>query len=153
MSADPSEPCPRCERSRAASDEACAQCGLLVSRWPGFDPGAGDPPGLEALWATCAATWLDVAAHDRLLQAASLIDGLPGLARRYRLRAKADPDDEMARRRLQKVVVMAEHAARAQVVPFQALTAMRAAWYLGHVLGVLGVLAVGYMLLRVLGRR
>lgn len=143
------ECCSRCQRSSEPGELACARCGLLVERFAGFRADADDPPELAPLWHECCAAWCDEPAHDRLLVSATNLAALPALARRYRERLSADPKDEMARARLQRVAILVETSARAQAEEkLDSGGAFRVVWVLGHVVALLGVAAAAYFLAR-----
>jgi hypothetical protein len=102
--------CPKC--GAAVSGDACRGCGLLASRFDEFrasDDAAADPP-VVAAWEQALAAWDEPARHDRFVELASEKGAYAYAARRYRERLRADPDDAVARGRLDRITRMAEAA-------------------------------------------
>lgn len=107
--------CPKCERERRPEEAACARCGLLVARWPRFQPPPIAHELVDASWAALEALWEDDSAHARFLDEASRAEALDVAATRYRERARKQPGDERARAGLTRAALLAErlHDARA----------------------------------------
>ncbi len=100
--------CPKCQRERLPGEDACARCGLLVSRWEGF---VIAEPTLEALdqpWAELQARWGDAQQHARFIDLAASLDALDVAAARYRRMRLAQPDDERAQAGLRLAVERAQ---------------------------------------------
>jgi hypothetical protein len=97
-------------------DDACARCGLLVTRWAGFAAEEPSHPALEEPWRVLEAAWQDDAAHTKYLELAATVEGLDVAAAKYRKRQLAEPGDERAARGLQRAVTMAQtlYVARAE---------------------------------------
>jgi hypothetical protein len=89
-------------------EDACARCGLLVTRWDGFAAEEPSHPALEEPWQQLEAAWSDDAAHMRFLELAATFDGLDVAASKYRRRQLAEPGDERAARGLSRAVNMAQ---------------------------------------------
>ena len=108
--------CPKCQRERIPGEDACARCGLLVTRWEGFALEEPSHPALEEPWQKLEASWHDEGEHARFLELAATVDGLDVAAARYRRRKLAQPDDERAEKGLQRAVNMAHrlYVARAE---------------------------------------
>jgi hypothetical protein len=100
--------CPKCRRERRAGEDACARCGLLVTRWEGW---SGDPPAhplLDGLWAACEADWEDPAAHERFLEQAVAAGGLDVAAARYRAAHRQRQGDARAEAGLLRATRLAD---------------------------------------------
>src|SRR5712692_10185369 len=82
--------CPKCQRQRRGNEKACAQCGLLVSRWLSFRGEVSSHPVLDPLWVKLSADWLNPSAHDVFLDAARVSGSLAIAAALYR-KASLDP--------------------------------------------------------------
>jgi hypothetical protein len=108
--------CPKCQRERVPGEDACARCGLLVTRWEGFAADEPTHPALDEPWAKLVDSWDDEAAHARFLELAAAFDGLDVAAARYRKRKLADPNDARAEEGLVRAVTMAQtlYVAKAQ---------------------------------------
>ncbi|MGZ3406265.1 MAG: hypothetical protein ACXVDD_22165 [Polyangia bacterium] len=108
--------CPKCQRERIPGEDACARCGLLVTRWEGFAVEEPTHPALEEPWTKLEAAWHDDAAHTRFLELAATVDGLDVAAAKYRRKKQAQPGDEKADKGLQRAVTMAHrlYVARAE---------------------------------------
>lgn len=76
--------CPKCQRQRRGSEKACAQCGLLVSRWLSFRGEVSSHPVLDPLWVKLSSDWLNPSAHDQFLDAARVSGSLAIAAALYR---------------------------------------------------------------------
>ncbi len=98
-------------------EDACARCGLLVTRWEGFAAEEPTHPALDEPWDKLVADWHSDDAHARFLELAAAVDGLDVAAARYRKRKLADPNDARAERGLQRAVTMAHtlYVARAEL--------------------------------------
>jgi uncharacterized Zn finger protein (UPF0148 family) len=106
--------CPKCDTPAPTGAAACPRCGLAVERWSSFDRRPPSHPPVDEAWAALEASWADEAAHKRFVERAAETDGLDVAAARYRAVVRARPDDEPARRGLERVAALAEtlHAAR-----------------------------------------
>ncbi|MBX7100649.1 MAG: hypothetical protein K1X89_23250, partial [Myxococcaceae bacterium] len=94
--------CPKCVTPKRPGAGDCAACGLEFSR---FDPATVAPaPWLAESWAGVLAAWGDPGGHEKLLGRAQQEGELPALARLYRLRLAAEPNDAIARRGCDEVV-------------------------------------------------
>lgn len=133
--------CPKCRRPRRADEAACARCGLLVVRFAAFTGDGEEPAELEDRWRACRAGWDDPAAHDRALDAASRLQRLPALARRYREVLDGASDDLVAVKRLAQIALLIETAARAQARTETSPRASRALWMLCYLVAAAMLLA------------
>jgi hypothetical protein len=108
--------CPKCQRERVPGEDACARCGLLVTRWEGFAAEEPTHPALEEPWQKLLSTWDDDAAHTRFLELAATVEGLDVAAAKYHKRKLAEPGDEKADKGLSRAVNMAHtlYVARAE---------------------------------------
>lgn len=131
------EACPKCGRARADGENACARCGLSLARWAHFSPPNGEAPEVAPLWDACVAEWEQAGAHDRLIAAASDLGLLPSVARRYRARRDADPNDPIAVTRLAQIGFLVEAAARRQAERPPSTGAMWLVWGLGYLVAAL----------------
>ena len=84
--------CPKCERERRPGEDACARCGLLVSRWAGFSNDLPSHPVLDALWGKVEEAWEDDTRHARFLEEAAAAGALDLAAARYSGRIRKDGD-------------------------------------------------------------
>jgi hypothetical protein len=100
--------CPKCQRERLPGEDACARCGLLVTRWEGFAADEPMHPALEEPWAKLQVAWGDETAHARFLELAASVDGLDVAAAKYRKRKAAEPADTRAQWGLERAVGMAQ---------------------------------------------
>jgi hypothetical protein len=100
--------CPKCQHERLPGDDACARCGLLVTRWEGFASSDPAHPALDAPWEKLLTEWQEDAAHTRFLELAATVDGLDVAAAKYRRRKQAEPTDTKAEKGLQRAVTMAQ---------------------------------------------
>jgi len=131
------EACPKCRRPCAPGDRACARCGLLARRFAAYAAAlaaeeAAEPPELSRAWSACRERWSEPALHDAALDAATKLERLPALARRYREALDRDPADEVAARRLAQLKTLIETAARAQARAVDSPGAARALWAMGY---------------------
>jgi hypothetical protein len=99
--------CPKCQRERRPDEQACARCGLLVSRWESFVTEPLEHPAVDAAWATLREHWEDSAAHRAFLEAASVADALDVAAARYRDELRAHPSSSRAQRGLKRAEALA----------------------------------------------
>src|SRR5579883_1192808 len=76
--------CPKCARVRQPGEDACARCGLLVTRWDGFVPDVSPHPLVDAAWEALLASWEDDGAHKRFLELSVSAGALDLAAARYR---------------------------------------------------------------------
>jgi hypothetical protein len=91
------------------AEDACARCGLLVTRWEGYATEEPTHPALEEPWKELeAGQWQDESAHARFLELAAAVDGLDVAAARYRKKTLAEPDDTRAQWGLDRAVGMAQ---------------------------------------------
>lgn len=149
--------CPKCQRERRPGEDACARCGLLVTRWEGFEVEVpnlppGDPVGRA--WAALEGSWQDDAAHKRFLEQAATFDELDVAAAFYRKRSNADPTDGKARAGLERTALLAQevYVAKAR----HAIEVARGPRWAGRaVLASLALVAVvaGMLLMRLFARR
>lgn len=96
--------CPKCISKRAGS-AACPTCGLSFDR---VDVGALQPPAdLAAMWKELLREWGDDGRHAAVRRLASEREQLPDLARLYRLRLAAMPEDPIAQRGRDDVFTLA----------------------------------------------
>jgi hypothetical protein len=86
--------CPKCQRERRAGEDACAKCGLLVSRWAGFANEIQSHPLLDALWGKVEESWEDDARHARFLDEAAAAGALDLAAARYATRLRQHSNSE-----------------------------------------------------------
>jgi hypothetical protein len=101
--------CPKCRRERRPGEDACARCGLLVTRWEGWVDDAPAHPLLDGLWAACEADWQDAAVHDRFLEQATAAGELDVAAARYRAACRQRPGDARAQAGLKRTLVLVEN--------------------------------------------
>ncbi|MBL8940671.1 MAG: hypothetical protein JNM69_39365 [Archangium sp.] len=96
--------CPKCISKRDGS-AACPTCGLSFDRvqLEALMP----PPDLAAMWKELLREWGDDARHSAVRRLASERNQLPDLARLYRLRLAAMPEDPIAQRGRDDVFTMA----------------------------------------------
>jgi hypothetical protein len=99
--------CPKCARERSAGADACAGCGLLVSRWSGWAPDLGGEPRLTPLWAEIEESWEDDARHARFLDAAAGWSALDLAAAHYRDALRRRPGDTRAQAGIDRAVRLA----------------------------------------------
>jgi hypothetical protein len=125
--------CPKCQRERRPGEDACARCGLTVTRWESFTDEVAPHPAIDAAWAELESRWNDADAHRRFLDLAASADGLDLAAAHYRKRLKGDPSDERARKQLERASALAEtmHAARLNAERVRTPIWLRVAGYLG----------------------
>ncbi len=125
--------CPKCQRERRPGDDACARCGLTVTRWESFTDEVAAHPALDAAWAELEPRWSDPDAHRRFIELAASADALDLAAAHYRRRLKADSSDERARKGLARAGSLAEslHAARLDAERLRTPIWLRMAGYLG----------------------
>lgn len=96
--------CPKCVSKRVGS-AACPTCGLAFER---ADVASLLPPeDLAAMWKELLREWGDDARHAAVRRLASERAQLPELARLYRLRLAAMPEDPIAQRGRDDVVTLA----------------------------------------------
>src|SRR6476469_7668813 len=108
--------CPKCQRTRQAGQDACAQCGLLVTRWEGFQLEVPSLEPVDKAWSDLQAQWTDDEAHQRFLDMAAQFDGLDVAAALYNKRSMDEPQDGRAREGLSRAVTLAQtlYAAKAR---------------------------------------
>jgi hypothetical protein len=145
------ERCPKCKRVRRRGERACPRCGLLASRFAHYAAAAREEPEpIAGYWLHCRENWLSPAAHTLLLDVAVRLQCVPAVARRYREVLDEEPDEPIAARNLQRLTLVIERAARAQVgatVPRHWLPAMRmAGWVVASMLLVLAVWILAFAL-------
>jgi len=101
--------CPKCQRERVPGATACARCGLLVERWDGFAAVEPQNEALDEPWQRLESVeWHEDGAHARFLELAASVDALDVAAAKYRRRARAAPEDDKARRGLERAANMAQ---------------------------------------------
>jgi hypothetical protein len=97
--------CPKCVAPRPADATSCAQCGL---HFASFKPDELRPaPALEEPMQRLLSSWEDVAAHDRMIQAALVQGELATVGRMYRIRLARAPQDAYAARGRDEVLRLA----------------------------------------------
>jgi hypothetical protein len=97
--------CPKCVSPRAPAALACPTCGLIFSR---FRPASTEPPAdLAAMWRELLREWGDDDRHAAIRRLAHDRAQLPELARLYRIRLAAMPDDPIAQRGRDEVLTAA----------------------------------------------
>jgi hypothetical protein len=109
--------CPKCQTERRPGQDACATCGLLVARWPGFTLCLPDEPLLDERWRALERSWQDPALHAQFLDEAARLDALDLAAARYRARLRARPGDEQAEAGLERAARLVERLQAARLVP------------------------------------
>jgi ribosomal protein L40E len=96
--------CPKCGAERTTNAEACIKCGLKTVRMETFakvrDAKVSD--AMKQAWQDAVAHWDDPKRHDAAFSLAAAQDALPWLGGRYRAEAKAG--DEMAAKRIEKII-------------------------------------------------
>lgn len=104
--------CPKCGEPAPEDTAACATCGLVRERYDGFElPQDGDAPdALAELWESCRGSWDDPEAHDRFVKTAMVAEAYRYAAGKYRQALWENPDDSIARSRLDDVARRAEIA-------------------------------------------
>jgi hypothetical protein len=103
--------CPKCQRERRPGEDACARCGLVVTRWEGFaavSVGLAGHPLLDGLWAAVEADWNDGAAHERFLDQAASARRLDVAAARYGAARRTRPGDARAESGLKRAALLVE---------------------------------------------
>lgn len=96
--------CPKCIARRASSAE-CPHCGI---RFETFDEATVLPPKwLREAWVDVLRAWDDEARHSAFRRKAQQADALAGVARLYRLRQAAVPEDPVAAEGLAEIVRLA----------------------------------------------
>jgi hypothetical protein len=103
------ELCPKCHRTRLPGQDACAQCGLLVTRWETYKPEVPSLEPVDKAWSDLQAKWDDDAAHEMFLELAAHFDGLDVAAALYKKRSVDDPQDTRAREGLTRAVTLAQN--------------------------------------------
>jgi hypothetical protein len=106
--------CPKCQRERRPGDDACARCGLLLSRWESYSDEVAAHPAIDAAWSALESSWEDADAHRRFLELCAGADGIDLAAAHYRARLRRASDDSRARAGLERALTLVErlHAAR-----------------------------------------
>src|SRR3954468_22248237 len=89
--------CPKCQRIRQPGQDACAQCGLLVTRWESFKLEVPSLEPVDKAWSDLQPQWTEDEAHKRFLDLAAQFDGLDVAAALYKKRSIEDPQDIRAR--------------------------------------------------------
>ncbi len=111
LSSHETETCPKCGRDVEKGESACADCGLLRSRFAGFASASrAIDPALEILWERCVQNWGDPDTHERFIAQASKSEAFAEAARHYRDHKKHHPLDSIAPSRLERLTKMAEVA-------------------------------------------
>ena len=100
--------CPKCGAERTTNADACTKCGLRTVRMETFakvrDAKVSD--AMKAAWQDAVDHWDDAKRHDAAFSLAAAQDALPWLGGRYR--AEAKQGDEMAAKRIEKIIKATE---------------------------------------------
>ena len=76
--------CPKCSRPARDTDQACARCGLLRSRWDSFNSQVTSHPLLDPLWDLARSDWEEPKRHAALAAVAGQDwSALSALTQRY----------------------------------------------------------------------
>jgi hypothetical protein len=106
--------CPKCQRARKPGEDSCARCGLLVTRWEGFQLTLPSLPPVDAAWTRLASEWEDEAAHKRFLELAAQHDGLDVAAALYQKAQRDRPGDARAEDGVKRAATLAQHLYKAR---------------------------------------
>jgi len=147
--------CPKCQRERKPTEQACARCGLRVDLWEGFRVELPSSPPVDEAWERLKADWHSDDAHRRFLEQAASFDGLDVAAALYReawrQARRESSDDPRAQEGLRRAGALAEslyaqkaHAARTRVPSGW----IRVAGFLGAIVIILGGLGAAWLLMR-----
>jgi hypothetical protein len=130
--------CPKCSRPAGPADAACARCGLLRSRWDGYDAQVEPHPLLDPLWQQALSDWDEPKRHAALSAVAGQdIAALSALTRRYSTVLRERPDDPVARGAVDRLLQLAIS------LPVPTRGAAEAAFIRRLVQGTLGLLMMG----------
>lgn len=143
--------CPKCQRERRPGEDACARCGLLVTRWEGFSEDVAKLEPVDAAWEALKREWHDEDAHRRFLDLSAQVSGLDVAAAHYRRAARERPDDPRPEMMLKRAFMLAQnlYAARAQAERTQLPSGwVRALGFVGAAIVVFAGLMLAFGLMR-----
>ncbi|MDP3503343.1 MAG: hypothetical protein Q8S33_23615 [Myxococcales bacterium] len=141
--------CPKCISKRDDTALACHTCGLIFANASDQAP----PEDLAAMWRELLREWGDESRHAAIRRLCIERNQLPALARLYRLRLAAMPEDPLAQRGRDEVFAAASSVMMVQRPgggePARAPLAVQV---VVGVVAVLVTMAAGVMILRLLAQ-
>ncbi len=115
------EDCPKCTRPYAKGLSECPSCGVIFAKYSEPLPlevsaqaykaapsSVGGPQRLKNIWDKITANYEDTLLHDEFLKEGHREGALAYASQQYRRMLSIDPDDELARKMIQKITALSQ---------------------------------------------